>query len=88
MTVVVSNLTKRFRRGSETVTALTDVSLVVNPGELTVAAGPSGSGTTGRSGPARPARASPSPTLAGRPVAADLLGLADKRPQGLIACRP
>jgi len=46
MTVVVSNLTKRFRRGAETVTAVDDVSLVVNPGELTVAAGPSGSGKT------------------------------------------
>jgi ABC-type lipoprotein export system ATPase subunit len=46
MTVVVENLTKRFRRGSETVTALDDVSLVLNPGELTVAAGPSGSGKT------------------------------------------
>jgi ABC-type lipoprotein export system ATPase subunit len=44
--MIVSNLTKRFRRGSETVTALDDVSLVVNPGELTVAAGPSGSGKT------------------------------------------
>jgi ABC-type lipoprotein export system ATPase subunit len=46
MTVVVENLTKRFRRGSETVKALDDVTLVLNPGELTVAAGPSGSGKT------------------------------------------
>ncbi|GAA0959202.1 ABC transporter ATP-binding protein [Virgisporangium aurantiacum] len=46
MTVVVENLTKRFRRGAETVTALDDVTLVLNPGELTVAAGPSGSGKT------------------------------------------
>jgi ABC-type lipoprotein export system ATPase subunit len=46
MTVVISRLTKRFRRGSETVTALDDVSLVLHPGELTVAAGPSGSGKT------------------------------------------
>jgi putative ABC transport system ATP-binding protein len=46
MTVVVENLTKRYRRGSETVTALDDVSLVLAPGELTVAAGPSGSGKT------------------------------------------
>jgi putative ABC transport system ATP-binding protein len=46
MTVVVSNLTKRFRRGAEIVTAIDDVSVVVNPGELTVAAGPSGSGKT------------------------------------------
>jgi ABC-type lipoprotein export system ATPase subunit len=46
VTVIVSNLTRRFRRGAETVTALDDVSLVVNPGELTVAAGPSGSGKT------------------------------------------
>lgn len=46
MSIVVEHLTKRFRRGSETVTALDDVSLVVSPGELTVAAGPSGSGKT------------------------------------------
>lgn len=46
MTVIVENLTRRFRRGSETVTALDDVSLVLGPGELTVAAGPSGSGKT------------------------------------------
>jgi putative ABC transport system ATP-binding protein len=46
MSVVVSHLTKRFRRGAETVTALDDVSLTLNPGELTVAAGPSGSGKT------------------------------------------
>ena len=51
------------------------------------ATGPSGSRTTGRSGPARTARASP--TLPGRAVAADLLGLADERPQGLhVAAEP
>jgi putative ABC transport system ATP-binding protein len=46
MTVSVSHLTRRFRRGAETVTALDDVSLTLHPGELTVAAGPSGSGKT------------------------------------------
>ncbi|GAA5183169.1 ABC transporter ATP-binding protein [Rugosimonospora acidiphila] len=40
------DLTRRFRRGSETVTALDRVSLDIHPGELTVAAGPSGSGKT------------------------------------------
>ncbi|GIH12874.1 ABC transporter ATP-binding protein [Rugosimonospora africana] len=44
--IEVRNLTRRFRRGSETVTALDDVSLDIIPGELTVAAGPSGSGKT------------------------------------------
>src|SRR3989440_8158115 len=39
-------LTRRFRRGRETVVALDDVSLDLSPGELTVAAGPSGSGKT------------------------------------------
>jgi putative ABC transport system ATP-binding protein len=46
MSVSVSHLTRRFRRGAETVTALDDVSLDLRPGELTVAAGPSGSGKT------------------------------------------
>jgi putative ABC transport system ATP-binding protein len=44
--IEVRNLTRRFRRGSETVTALDDVSVDIYPGELTVAAGPSGSGKT------------------------------------------
>ena len=42
----VEGLTRRFRRGAETVVALRDVSLSLYPGELTVAAGPSGSGKT------------------------------------------
>jgi putative ABC transport system ATP-binding protein len=44
--IEIRNLSRRFRRGSETVTALDDVSLDIRPGELTVAAGPSGSGKT------------------------------------------
>jgi ABC-type lipoprotein export system ATPase subunit len=44
--LTVEGLTRRFRRGPETVTALADVSLQLYPGELTVAAGPSGSGKT------------------------------------------
>jgi putative ABC transport system ATP-binding protein len=46
MTVSVRHVTRRFRRGAETVTALDDVSMDLYPGELTVAAGPSGSGKT------------------------------------------
>jgi putative ABC transport system ATP-binding protein len=42
----VEGLTRRFRRGAETVTALDTVSLRLHPGEVTVAAGPSGSGKT------------------------------------------
>ncbi|HEX6499917.1 MAG TPA: ATP-binding cassette domain-containing protein [Micromonosporaceae bacterium] len=44
--VSVENVTRRYRRGVETVTALDDVSLDLFAGELTVAAGPSGSGKT------------------------------------------
>jgi putative ABC transport system ATP-binding protein len=42
----VRNVTRRYRRGVEVVTALDDVSAELHPGELTVAAGPSGSGKT------------------------------------------
>ena len=44
--VSVRHVTRRFRRGAETVTALEHVSVELYPGELTVAAGPSGSGKT------------------------------------------
>ena len=44
--IAIHNVTRRFRRGPETVTAVDDVSLDLYPGELTVAAGPSGSGKT------------------------------------------
>jgi putative ABC transport system ATP-binding protein len=44
--IAIRHVTRRFRRGAETVTALDDVSLDLYPGELTVAAGPSGSGKT------------------------------------------
>jgi putative ABC transport system ATP-binding protein len=46
VSVSVRHVTRRFRRGVETVTALDDVSVDLYPGELTVAAGPSGSGKT------------------------------------------
>lgn len=42
----VHNVTRRFRRGAESVLALDSVSLELYGGELTVAAGPSGSGKT------------------------------------------
>lgn len=44
--LVAQDLTRRFRRGTETVPALDRVSLALYGGELTVAAGPSGSGKT------------------------------------------
>ncbi|HEU0242081.1 MAG TPA: ATP-binding cassette domain-containing protein [Micromonosporaceae bacterium] len=44
--VTVTGLTRRFRRGPETITAVDNVSFELSPGELTVAAGPSGSGKT------------------------------------------
>jgi putative ABC transport system ATP-binding protein len=44
--VTVDGLTRRFRRGPETITALDAVSLDLYAGQLTVAAGPSGSGKT------------------------------------------
>jgi ABC-type lipoprotein export system ATPase subunit len=44
--VTVEGLTRQFRRGSETITALDSVSLDLYAGQLTVAAGPSGSGKT------------------------------------------
>jgi putative ABC transport system ATP-binding protein len=44
--ITITGLTRRFRRGSETITALDGVSLTLVPGELTVAAGASGSGKT------------------------------------------
>lgn len=44
--IAVSGLTRRFRRGPETIVAVNDVSFELYPGELTVAAGPSGSGKT------------------------------------------
>ena len=44
--VSVEGLTRRFRRGPETIVAVDNVSFELSPGELTVAAGPSGSGKT------------------------------------------
>jgi len=44
--ISVTGLTRRFRRGPETIVAVDNVSFELSPGELTVAAGPSGSGKT------------------------------------------
>lgn len=44
--IVARGISRHFARGAETVTALDDVSIDLQPGELTVAAGPSGSGKT------------------------------------------
>ena len=44
--IAAEQLTRRFRRGAETVLALDGVSLELYGGELAVAAGPSGSGKT------------------------------------------
>jgi len=44
--IAVEGVTRRFRRGAETVVALENVSLEIFTGEVTVAAGPSGSGKT------------------------------------------
>src|SRR5262245_1855224 len=44
--VSVEGLTRRFRRGPETITALDEVTIDLYAGQLTVAAGPSGSGKT------------------------------------------
>jgi putative ABC transport system ATP-binding protein len=46
LVIAVEEVTRRFRRGSETVLALDRVSIELYGGELTVAAGPSGSGKT------------------------------------------
>jgi ABC-type lipoprotein export system ATPase subunit len=44
--IVIENVSRRYIRGAELVTALDRVSLEINPSELTVLAGPSGSGKT------------------------------------------
>lgn len=46
MSIAVRGLTRHYRRGTESVTALDAIDLELFPGELTVAAGPSGSGKT------------------------------------------
>ncbi|TIX26683.1 ATP-binding cassette domain-containing protein [Mesorhizobium sp.] len=42
--LAVSNLTKRYRRGGKSITAVDDVSFHIDPGETLALAGPSGSG--------------------------------------------
>jgi putative ABC transport system ATP-binding protein len=44
--IAIHHVSKKYRRGSETITALKDVSLTVNKGELLAIVGPSGSGKT------------------------------------------
>jgi putative ABC transport system ATP-binding protein len=44
--ISVEGLTRRFRRGPETIVAVDNLTFELSPGELTVAAGPSGSGKT------------------------------------------
>ncbi len=44
--ITISSVTKRYHRGNETVTALHDVSLTINRGELIAITGVSGSGKT------------------------------------------
>jgi len=44
--IVMRNVRKAYRVGSETVTALNDLSLEIEAGEFAVVLGPSGSGKT------------------------------------------
>jgi putative ABC transport system ATP-binding protein len=46
MSIAVRGLTRHYRRGTESITALDAIDLELYPGELAVAAGPSGSGKT------------------------------------------
>ena len=44
--VELENVTKHYRRGSETIVAVRDITLTVEPGEFVAIVGPSGSGKT------------------------------------------